>query len=365
MLTGANLSLYFDQKVSASYTGYLDNTKKNRLFKDALIAVVERTYKQNEEVKTWDELTYVTTVSNLFTPSNNVLDTAALQIVGVLPVGATFRITTRLPHNIVTGQVVTISGVAGTGGITNANGTFTATVINATSFSVSFALAAGAYTLNTGIVVTQATISDYWHLLAIKCLFNTPIYGVKVTDATNRTPIAITVNNRNIIRTGSQVVISGVTGNTAANGTFYARVRNDFQFDLYSDVNLQTPVVGTGAYVSGGIVSIVNNNYASPLTSKMKQGVLNTPTPKDPYFEIANDLIKIHPLSQPCTTVKIDYIRVPQVVIDVADAVTDLTLYYPEKFLYAILNEASVIFAQMTRDPELFQEANIDQRKNP
>ncbi len=365
--TGATLSLYFDQKTASSYTGYLDSTKKNRLFKDALIALTERVWKSDYDQKAWDEISFLTNTNVPFVPDVNTLSTASLQIINVtIGSATTFVVTTRLPHVLVTGQSVTISGVTGTSPMATINGSKVVTVNSVTTFTVTVSTTTSAtYNANTGIVITPSTVSDYWHLLAIRCLFNTPLYGITIDDATNRTPILITTNKRSIIRSGSQIVISGVLGNTAANGTFYAQVKNDFAIALYSDVNLQAPVVGNGAYVSGGIISIVNNNIASPLTSKMKQGVLNIPTAQSPYFEIANTQIKIYPLTQTCSGVTLDYIRIPSVVIDVADAVTDLTLYYPEKFLFGIVNEAISIFAEMTRDPELLQVNNIDQQKNP
>ncbi len=364
--TGATLSLYFDQKTASSYTGYLDPTKKNRLFKDALIALTERVWRSDYDQKSWDEISFLTNTNAPFNPDTNTLSTASLQIVNVtIGSATTFVVTTRLPHVLTTGQSVTISGVAGTLTMSSANGTFVVTVNSPTTFTITVASATGVYAANTGVVITSSTVSDYWHLLAIRCLFNTPLYGIAVEDATNRTPILITTNKRSIIRSGSQIVISGVAGNTAANGTFYAQVKNDFVIALYSDINLQVPVVGNGLYVSGGTISLVNNNIASPLTSKMKQGVLNIPTPQSPYFEIANTQIKIYPLTQTCSSVTLDYIRIPSVVIDVTDAVTDLTLYYPEKFLFGIVNEAADIFSQMTRDPELLQMSMTDQQKNP
>ncbi len=366
MQTGATLSSYFDVKVNAAYTGYLDNTKKNRLFKDALISLTERIYRSDYDIKEWDEITYVTRTNVAYTPTSNILNTSVLQVVLVTIGSATaFVITTGLPHGLITGQSVTIRGVAGSLTMNTANTTTTVTVISATTFSITVGSATGTYTANTGTVVTPSTISDYWHLLAIKTLFNTPIYNLNVENASNRSPILVTLSKRSIIRTGSIINISGVLGNTAANGTWYARVMNDFSILLYSDSNLQTPSVGNGLYTKGGTVSIVNDTIASAYTSTMKQGVLNLPTPQDPRFEIADNKIKIYPLDQPCSSVSLDYIRVPSVVIDVTDAVTDLTLYYPEKYLIAVINEAATMYAIMKRDMELLQVSSNEQQKNP
>jgi len=66
-----------------------------------------------------------------------------------------------------------------------------------------------------------------------------------VTGATNATPIVITTSVANGLVTGDQVVISGVTGNTAANGTFIITAVTSSSFELDGSV-------GNGAYGGGG-----------------------------------------------------------------------------------------------------------------
>lgn len=65
-----------------------------------------------------------------------------------------------------------------------------------------------------------------------------------VTDATNATPIVIT-SVATLLQDGDQVVIAGVTGNTAANGTWTI---NKLSADTYE----LTGSVGNGAYTGGG-----------------------------------------------------------------------------------------------------------------
>jgi hypothetical protein len=74
--------------------------------------------------------------------------------------------------------------------------------------------------------------------------FGTYPYSGNVTGATNASPIVITAVGSNL-QSGVQVVISGVLGNTAANGTFtITRVDAD-HFSLNGST-------GNGAYTSGG-----------------------------------------------------------------------------------------------------------------
>src|SRR5581483_1481932 len=65
-----------------------------------------------------------------------------------------------------------------------------------------------------------------------------------ITNATNAGPIVITSNTHGLT-TGTQVQISGVLGNTAANGTWTITVVNSNSFSLNGST-------GNGAYTSGG-----------------------------------------------------------------------------------------------------------------
>lgn len=66
-----------------------------------------------------------------------------------------------------------------------------------------------------------------------------------ITAATNATPIEITTTTANNLRSGDEVVITGVTGNTAANGTWIINRVTASSFTLVGSV-------GNGVYVTGG-----------------------------------------------------------------------------------------------------------------
>lgn len=68
-----------------------------------------------------------------------------------------------------------------------------------------------------------------------------------VTNATNASPIVITTSTAHGFATGDNVNISGVGGNTAANGDFVITVLTSTTFSLDSST-------GSGAYTSGGTV---------------------------------------------------------------------------------------------------------------
>lgn len=85
-----------------------------------------------------------------------------------------------------------------------------------------------------------------------------------VSGATNASPIQITTSTPHGLSDAAAVLISGVVGNPAANGTFYIDVTSaadPTKFNLYTDALLTIPVVGNGAYTSGGIIATVSVGF--------------------------------------------------------------------------------------------------------
>jgi hypothetical protein len=80
--------------------------------------------------------------------------------------------------------------------------------------------------------------------------------SLAVSDSTNASPIVITTPTHGLID-GDYVTISGITGNTNANGSFYVKVTgySTLTFALYSDAALTTPVAGNGAHGGSGLVA--------------------------------------------------------------------------------------------------------------
>lgn len=73
--------------------------------------------------------------------------------------------------------------------------------------------------------------------------------GYTVTNATNASPIVVTCSERCSVQTGDTVTISGVSGNTSANGSFTATYVGPTQFSLQGST-------GNGAYTSGGTFAV-------------------------------------------------------------------------------------------------------------
>src|SRR5574338_1641515 len=87
------------------------------------------------------------------------------------------------------------------------------------------------------------------------CVHNNPIF--QITNATNASPIQITTSIAHGLTTGQLVGISGVLGNTAANGQFIVTVINSTQFTLNSST-------GNGTYTSGGRLCVPGGMPITP-----------------------------------------------------------------------------------------------------
>lgn len=136
------------------------------------------------------------------------------------------------------GDIVTITGATGN---TSINGQFVATGIQPTYFTLGGPIGNGAY-----------TIGGYWTLPQTS---TTPVTGASVSG-----PITITTTNTVGLSSGDTVLITGVLGNTAANGVFTVANVNETSFSLNGSN-------GTVPYVSGGSWKVVQ-----PITNATNNG---------------------------------------------------------------------------------------------
>lgn len=96
--------------------------------------------------------------------------------------------------------------------------------------------------------------------------------NLTVTNATDAAPIVITTSGTIPYANGGQVYISGVGGNTNANGNWYIQVLSSTSFALYSDYLLSQPSSGNAAYTSGGTVEVLcANPLLGPALLQMPQ----------------------------------------------------------------------------------------------
>lgn len=155
------------------------------------------------------------------------------------PVAVGDRSTTILA--IAGGNAATISS-SGVTAITNGTGAFSASpsVIFAESFFQDIYCVDGA---NYKYYDVSANLMANWE--ATSGTMPSQAFETKtITGATNATPIVITITSHGY-QTGDQAIISGVLGNTAANGNWTITVLTANTFSLNGSV-------GNGAYTSGG-----------------------------------------------------------------------------------------------------------------
>jgi hypothetical protein len=83
--------------------------------------------------------------------------------------------------------------------------------------------------------------------------FTTPTpTGRQITNATNATPIVVTTATTHTFVLGQRIMIGGVAGNLAANGTWLVAAPTTTQLTLHKLDG--TNSVGSGAYTSGGAI---------------------------------------------------------------------------------------------------------------
>jgi len=89
------------------------------------------------------------------------------------------------------------------------------------------------------------------------------------------------------------------------------KILNMYQYALYSDKDLQTALVGNGAYTSGGTISRIFYEYCSKVYSDQKIAPFEKNTIDLPGFEETENVLKFYPLDETCSECTLDYISQP------------------------------------------------------
>ena len=107
-------------------------------------------------------------------------------------------------------------------------------------------------------------VSDFGSIDIIPMLHGGREVSKDITGATNATPIVVT-SAAHGFSNGDKVTISGVLGNTAANGTFLVagKTTNTFELNTLAGAN----VAGTGTYTSGGKLTSGTNTAEGVINS--------------------------------------------------------------------------------------------------
>ena len=330
------------------------------MFYRAFVYLSEEKYRNLDKQSTYDELSSHIKSGKKFTINNNQIYTVDLQIVRVQVQSFTIAtITTHLPHNLQSGDNINISNIPQVSGVNGDFPVLTTPTPNTFTIQSTFT-GIGIFQVN-GLLTGEKFISDYVHLLAVKVRIKNEIETGRLRIASAENGI-IRFNKISNLQTGQLVDISGVTGAIGINGVHYLKSLGSFKrFKLFQDEYLQVPSLQQSELISGVSTRVakIQEKYARQLVSDQKVSVFNKKI-SDPEYEIAEKLIKFHPRNVPIMEITMDYITkggiLPNKVIDVNDDITDLTLYYTEKFLVDLLDVAQKIFIKdQEQDAQKYQ----------
>lgn len=356
-MTGQGIYEALEKKADVNYSSYISPTDANQYFAEAFVEAIQEIYRDRlNEQNSFDELSYLIATGQQFninsTTNTMYLGSHLIPLLMIWNVGTTVTVTSSIPHDLITGTRIQFANLTSSGGnLTTLNGQiYAVTVIDPFTFTfTSNFTIAPAGTFLSGEIVFPDSIPQYFHLLRGEAQF-TQLTPFIVVDSTNATPIKITLNKRTYLRDKDQVVIAGIGGNTNANGTFFLKYANEFQYLLYADEKLTIPVIGNGTQTGTGTVSEIFKSSLRFKRSDEKGSVYGKPTVQSPFYQQSLNLIKILPDNEPCNWIKLDYIRVPPFQIDVTNNTDDLTSYYNLPFQYLILNRALNIFFKISKD---------------
>lgn len=109
---------------------------------------------------------------------------------------------------------------------------------------------------STDVEVAWNHIHDNLSCRAIQ-FHSSPLGVGRISAASNGTPIILTLTDSPLI-TGERAFVSGVNGNSAANGAFWVKVNNRATAELYKNKELTQPAVGNGVGTGGTVTDGLN-----------------------------------------------------------------------------------------------------------
>ena len=371
MYTGVQIFADLKRQIKQYQSDVVVPSMGNYLLKKALFEVIEDNYKNLAVQKNKDELGSLIKTEKLYTVLSNGINVGLVPISSVvIASGTTYTIIFLWEHHLGTGIAIAISEVLG---MTAANGSYSFVtgaptagqyaVVNSTTITVGVASATGTYTADTGIMSNSNIVSDYLHLLTAKIVFEQST-TFTVTDATFASPIKLTINENNNLRSTEKIKVSGVGGNTNANATSYIKKGKLKEMLLYSNEELTTAVAGNAAYTSGGILKRIVESYCKPQESDEKIDFYSA-TVKNPKIETTQKQLIVYPKDKGATSIYIDYITTETKELVVTSTI-DYEKLYNRTFLDKVINRATQNFCSMVEDPQAFQmiSSQINQNTN-
>jgi hypothetical protein len=348
------VDLYNDLKVRTNQGqagAFLNIDRANYVVNSAIINQFEKVVSQLAIQRNTDEVSPCIKRDISFTPNNSQVLLKPLIITNV-SIGSNAIITFDRPHNLVANTPIVISDIAGVGGGVNGAKT-TYTTPSATTISLTGVTSTGVYTAGTGKAISSGyIIDDYYHLLAVQYNFN-QVLNIDVISLLKNTSLSIiTISANNNIRSGEYLNFTNFSGVTI--GLKYVKKIAYNKIQLYNDVDLTTPTILTGNYVSGGTITRSNGRYADPLNPDQKVDVYRSSFYYPLYQSSDNNLSivvydkhKRVDTSITPTSFVVDYVRTfPP--IDLEDSIYDIHQDFNAKFCDKIIEYAALKFQAFT-----------------
>jgi len=365
-MTGQEISRLFDTRIDEDYSDYAsDIGSKQRLFDDAFIKVIEDRYKGiGSSQKELDEIAHVIVSGRQVPDRGNRFRVLPFPVSAISYNGTIVTFTLDQVHDVIVGQQFTLSGATG---IVAANATYAATVVTSTSITAADPGLSGVYAPGSAGLTHDNMVSDYMHMLSIMCRGVDARPGVTVGSITTGATSKLSFNILTDLRDGDRVVLTGVLGvvGLPSSGVYVKRL-NRFTYALFSDQDLNTALVTSGTYQGGGVAKRSSYRSGSYYMPDRDISDLSKPNLNVPGVRLSENYMRILPDSVVFDEVKIDYVRVPPVRIDLSNASIRLENYYTERFLGRVIDEAVKSLYEMAR--EVQQVAVVDasiQRNNP
>ena len=370
MVTGLDLKRLFEDKIDNSYSDYVSDPKMQRAFDNAFLRVIENKYRGLDTQKEFDELSELMVIDELLLINNNRFRTTPVPIASATAAGV---FTFSAEHNLIVGDQFTVEGPVG---YPNLGQTFTVvTVTSPTVVDVATTIAAITDADNGSVVtVAQASglrsmLGDYLHVLAIEAYMYESDEAIPIYKGYPGSPAVIEFFRPTKLR--DKDFIFGSVFQTVPTDVGFALVRqvSEFKYEIYAAAyppNFNTPVTLTQAQIDLIVdIAQVEVNWAKYIQSDRRISKSGEPSIDEPRFNQHKNFILMHAQCAVCRAVSVDYIRKPEVVIDVTDNVRDLSLFYSETLLNRLTDEAVKMFYQEVRDPNQYQVADREMLDNP
>jgi hypothetical protein len=372
MVTGLDLSKLFEDKIDNSYSDYVSDAKMQRAFDNAFLRIIENKYRGMDTQKEFDELSELMVIDEFLLINNNRFRTTPVPIASATAAGV---FTFSAEHNLIVGDQFTVEGPTG---YPNLGDQFTVvTVTSPTIVDVVTPITAITDADNGSIVtVAQTTgyrnmLGDYLHVLAIKAYMYDNDDSVEIYKAYGGTPVVIEFFRPVKLRSKDYLHAGGFQNLQTDTGFRVVKQISEFKYELYlpppkPPANFNTPVTLSQADAESiGEIKRVAINWAKYLQSDRRISKSGEPSIDEPRFNQHKNFILMHPQRAVSRAVSVDYIRKPEVVIDVTDNVRDLNLFYSETLLNRLTDEAVKMFYQEVRDPNQYQIADREMLDNP